>query len=244
MQKLIQIFILIAIFTNCSEDETVGECTLLGQKYAGFKYNAKGQVVAIHQLNDANGLVENGNRREFIYEEGKLIRIDEFAGEVLLRYFLFRHSTNQIIQEEYWDADPETDNALTYTLDRDGRVIRLVNESDGYVLYTRTYEYEGENVVKVTSTGIFNYTQEFEFDDKYNPIRIEGVDLSLLVEEDEFFSYRTQNVNNITQLTWQGPGFEPIVNTFRYSYNPRHYALKVFEGRSTTPIWFYQYECK
>lgn len=243
MRKLIQTLSLLLLLTYCSEDESEQKCRLVRQKYASIEYDDKGQVYAIQQLNDANEPVENGKRREFEYEDGKLVRIDERLGETLTRYFLFEYSPSQIIQREYFDEDSSVDFTVTYTLDSDEKIIQmiLVDEQDRSL--TRVYEYQGENVVKITttSTEISGSIQEFEFDNKRNPTSIKGFEINFF---DDIFSYRTQNANNITRSTLTTSGEAPSILNYTYTYNSQGYAVETFFNGGASPYWFYDFECK
>lgn len=248
MKKLWFALLLVLILAQCSEDDSKSKttCRLVRQKYASIEYYDNGQVFAIRQLDADNEPVENGTRREFEFEDGKLVRIDERNGDELSRYFLFEYSSNQIIQKEYFDEDPDVDYTVTYSLDDDGQIVQKVNESlnsSGY-LFTEVYQHEGGNVVKIIATSdepSFNYTREFEFDSKRNPDAITGFELYF---QDNIFSYRTQNANNITKSTITNEGEDPQVTTYSYTYDSKGYAIEKFANGGTDPIWFYDFECK
>lgn len=246
MKKLCVVFVLAMFLTQCSEDEAKKTCKLVLQKNAGIEYYENGRVYAILQLDGANEPVANGERREFEFQDGKLMRIDERYGEVLNRYFEFEYLSNQIIQKEYFDEDPDADYTVTYTLDDDGLIVKKVNEGLNEPVYsfTEVYQHDGRNVSKITATSDeegFNYIRDFEYDSKRNPDAITGFEIYF---QDNIFSYRTQNPNNITKSTITYVGKDPQVTTYSYTYNSEGYATEKFANGGSDPIWFYDFECK
>ncbi|MBL7833383.1 MAG: hypothetical protein JNK18_05490 [Cyclobacteriaceae bacterium] len=248
MKKLWFALLLVLILAQCSEDDSKSKttCRLVRQKYASIEYYDNGQVFAIRQLDADNEPVENGTRREFEFEDGKLVRIDERNGDELSRYFLFEYSLNQIIQKEYFDEDPDVDYIVTYSLDEKGQIIQKVNESvnsPGYS-FTQSYQNEAGNVVRVITTSDedqLNFNQEFEFDSKRNPNAITGFEMYFV---DDIFSYRTQNSNNILKSTTTYEGEEPRVSTYSYTYDSQGYAIEMFANGGPDRVWFYDFECK
>lgn len=250
MRKL-WLLVIVVVMVQCDNEDPKNEtCKLIRQKYAELAYNDEGRLVTLVQTNDNQEPVSGGYRREFEYDnDDRLVLIDEFQGTNLSRTFTFDYSEGQILQKEYWfqeENDPELpDYTVAYTLNSENKVIQLDHEDlNTGLLRTHTYEYEGQNVVKMTSVSdepSLNYVQEFEFDNYLNPNALEGFELHW---NDNIFNNLTQNKNNYTKITTTNPGSAPTVVTLSYSYNSNNYPKERFANGSITASWFFEYECR
>ena len=207
-------------------------------------------VIGVQQLDDNNEPRLDGFHRTFEYDtQGKLVRIDEYIGEDLTRYFLFEYSTDQIIQKEHFipgdDDEESVDYTVTYTLNSNEKVIKLDHESWNLSEpFSQSYEYENGNVIKITTTSessASNSVQELEFDEYLNPNSLTGFELGL---GDNIFSSSTQNKNNVIKSTLIRSGMSPIVNTYTYTYNSNRFPVERFINGAAVAEWFYDFECK
>jgi hypothetical protein len=192
-------------------------------------YDGSGRYTSISHGGDGNIVLSfttfsyapNGNLMEF---KGKNDKGKE------IKYVLTYNSLNQLIQIDYLDPGyfPIFPYTRTFKYNTEGKVIQTYTSSTNgipgrYYNITRNYTWAGDNIVKCETSYLGDVDTRLSvlFDDKLNPLNIDGGALALILTGEP------QSKNNLKSFT--DGDLAPIhrKNHERsFDYNATGYAIK------------------
>lgn len=181
----------VAIF-SCVDDETYTPVPLendeLSSRISARKfYHADGSFGLVKYIYDSKGNLQHkdwyntGNevdfQEDFIYEAGKLVRIDRVIGEDKFAEARFTYNNGQIRSMEYWMEDNQENLQKQHTTQyeyRDGLISKTTSlQHNGSPSYYSLYTYVNKNITTIKSyshaTHVLSGEARYTYDDKPNP---------------------------------------------------------------------------
>jgi hypothetical protein len=247
--RKIYLFILVGLLVQCnSENDSFPQknCTVLKvpaeEGFYAVTYNDNGKVSKLQFLNEAEEVIE-GDYQEFIYEAGKLTRIDWYKADVKAGYYQFEYSETTISQIDYsiYEGELGKNYSWVYTLDSKERVTRVdkYDYDDMHEGY-EAYEYNDKgNIVRlifesfIDEENVGEKAYMLEFDNNPNPYYIMGIN----TWEDDFFNFDSQSANNMIRAKDETG---TTVFAASYNYNSNGYPL----SKKGNAAYKFEYLCE